>query len=383
MGGRRYSKPLDASTNRKFKELASLCTVIVVGFSQDIWPRRFTEQAHFYLLPRFPIPATRYATMMVIGPIILLWVLLRYRAHVLVAQSPFEGFGAALAKMLIGPLGRKTVLVIESHGDFEQSLFLQRNILLKGPYRFLMRIAAGFGLKNADVLRAVSASTYQQLERWAPGKPIFQFATWTDLDLFLCLGESENSSNEDLILFAGSQTPLKGIHHLIGAFKKIANDYPKLNLVIVGHEEDRDYAANLKTTVRKAEIETRVQFTGKISQPELAELMKRARIFVLPSLAEGLPRVIGEAMATRTLVIASEVGGVPEMVEDTVNGLLFPPGDEAELANKLKWVFEHPQEAMEIGQRGRAFANRFFSTSGYLKGYKEIFEVVANKLDHS
>ena len=86
--------------------------------------------------------------------------------------------------------------------------------------------------------------------------------------------------------------------------------------------------------------------------------MRRACVFVLPSMSEGLGRVVVEAMATGTPVIGSQVGGIPEMVEDGVTGFLVQPGDETMLAERLRWILEHPDEAWEMGRRAHAFAKR-------------------------
>jgi glycosyltransferase involved in cell wall biosynthesis len=374
IGGARYSQPLDKTNAKKFRALTALGELFVIGFSQDLLPRRFTEHAHFYLLPKLPLPVLRYAEMFVLAPFLALWLIMRHGVHVLVAQSPYEGFAAAWTKKLAGWLGRRVVLVVESHGDFEASLFLQRRIILPRLYRFLMRHAARFALKHADVLRAVSHSTKEQLERWSPGKPLVQFPTWTDIDVFLQVGlNGENHSLQD-ILYAGVLIPGKGVHHLINAFASMAKDFPQARLVVVGREENSRYAADLKDQVRRYSLGGRVEFVEEMPQADLAERMQRACVFVLPSTSEGLGRVVVEAMAAGTPVIGSDVGGIPEMVKEGVTGFLVPPGDEITLAYRLRWVLEHPEEAREMGRRARAFAKGFFSTEAYVHGYRQIFE---------
>lgn len=372
IGGARYGQPLDTTSAKKFAALTTLSELFVIGFSQDLSPRRFTEQAHFYLLPKLPLPLLRYAEMFLLTPFLALWLIMRHGVDVLVAQSPYEGFAAAWAKKLAGWLGQCVALVVESHGDFEASLFLQRRIILPRLYRFLMRQVAGFSLKHADVLRVISQSMKEQLERRSPGKPIVQFPTWTDIDVFLQAGlSSENHSLQD-ILYAGVLIPLKGVHHLINAFTSIAKDFPQARLVVVGSEENGSYAADLKDQVARYGLGGRVQFLEEIPQANLAKRMRSACVFVLPSTSEGLGRVVVEAMAAGTPVIGSDVGGIPEMVKDGVTGFLVPPGDEITLAERLRWVLEHPEETCEMGCRARTFASTFFSTEMYVEGYRQI-----------
>src|SRR5438093_7836832 len=294
----RYGEPLDTTNEKKFLALKSLGELFVVGFSKDFRPRRFTEHVRFYLLPKLPIPILRYAEIFMVGSPLVLWLIFRHGVQVLVAQSPYEGFAAALAKKIAGWLGYRIVLVVESHGDFEESLFLQRRVALAGLYRFLMRHAARFSLTHADSLRAISNSTKLQLERQSPGKPIVRFPAWTDIEVFLQAGGSREQNFPQSILYAGVLTPLKGVHHLINAFVGLAQEFPQARLVLVGHEENKSYAAQLKEQVKRFGLDERVQFIGVMPQVELALWMRKACVFVLPSVSEGLGRVGVEAMAT-------------------------------------------------------------------------------------
>jgi hypothetical protein len=123
-----------------------------------------------------------------------------------VAQSPYEGLEAALAKKVAGWCGRRIVFVIESHGDFEESVFMQRRVLLPRVYRSLMPLAANFALKHADILRTISDSTRRQLQLWTPGRPIVQFPAWTDMEAFLAAGTNEDSRSQ-YILYTGGLHP--------------------------------------------------------------------------------------------------------------------------------------------------------------------------------
>jgi glycosyltransferase involved in cell wall biosynthesis len=380
IGGARYSQPLDATIEKKFCALKSLGELFVIGFSYDLRPRLFTEHARFYLLPKVPVPVLRYVEMFVLGPFLALWLIFRHGIQLLVAQSPYEGFAGALAKKVTGWFSYNVVLVVESHGDFEENLFLQRCIPLPRWYRFLMRRVARFTLKHADVLRAVSHSTRAQLERWVPAKPLVQFPTWTNIEVFLSAGADNGNLRSEDILYAGVLTPLKGVHHLINAFARIASDFPQARLVLAGHAENKRYAAELQDQVNGQGLDGRVEFIGAVSQVDLAGRMRRACVFTLPTYSEGLPRVVFEAMAARLPVVCSIVSGIPELVEDGVTGFLVQPGDEPRLAERLRWILWHPDDAQEMGCRARAFAASFFSTEVYMAGYQRVFELAQGLL---
>jgi glycosyltransferase involved in cell wall biosynthesis len=372
VGGARYACPLDLTSDRKFRALNVLGAIFVVGFSDDLRARMIVQHARFYLLPKCPVAFLRYAEMLVIGTPLILWLVLRHGVRVLVAQSPYEGVSAALGKKIAGWLGCPVALIVETHGDFEESLFMQRTVVFPGLYRSLMRIAALFSFKNADVFRAISSSTRSQLESWMPGRAIIQFPAWTDMDAFLARASNEDHCRQE-ILYTGVLIPRKGVHHLIDAFAQLAGDFAQASLVIIGLDENRTYADGLKNRVEQLGLKERVRFLPPMSQGELAKWMHQATVFVLPSISEGLGRVVFEAMASGTPVVGSRVGGIPDMIEDGVTGFLVPPGDALSLAEKIQWFLDNPSEAQAMGRRARAAAELIFSTETYIGGYRELF----------
>jgi glycosyltransferase involved in cell wall biosynthesis len=374
LGGTRYTTPLDATSEKKFGLLARVSRTFVVGFSANLWPRRFIQHARFYLLPCLPIPILRYAEMFLLGPLLVLWLIVRYRVKILVAQSPYEGVAAALAKKVAASFGMRVALVVESHGDFEVDLFLHRPIRAPRAYRVLMRRAASFSVWHADVLRVVSESTRAQLDRWAPGKSVCQFPAWTDIEVFFSAG-ADGAKDDNLIMYAGVLTRRKGVHVLLDALAQINGNAAAARLSLVGKPEDRSHAQSLKEQVQRLGLNGSVMFQDHVPQQELAKRMARARVFVLPSLSEGLGRVVVEAMACGTPVIGSRVGGIPDMIEDGVTGFLVPAGDVEALANRIQWVLSHPGEAQEMGRRGREFASKCFSPDMYVRGYARLFEM--------
>jgi len=382
LGGARYGRPLDETTEKKFRALATLGDIYVIGFATDWLPKCFSQHAHFYLLPKLPFPPLRYLMMFTLGPALALWLCLRKGVRILVAQSPYEGFAAAVTKKAAGWLGTKVALIVESHGDFEESMFLERRVLAQGLYRALMGRTAGWALRQADILRAVSNSTKRQLETKTPqGKPIFQFTTWTDVDVFLESSEQEIEPKEDTLLYAGVLIPRKGLHFLLQAFNQVASSVPSARLLLVGRGQNPSYAHELKSMVNRLGVEEKVEFIDEVPQRELARLMQACRAFVLPTLSEGLPRVILEAMACGKPVIGSKVSGIPEVIEEGRTGFLIPPGDVEALAERLLWLLTHPEEAGAMGRRAREFARGFFSKDSYVKNYASMFKEAQKLLD--
>ena len=372
LGSARYSQPLDSTSARKWQLLAGLAgyEIRVIGFATSSRARHFHQHVGFYLLPQLPLSLLRYLTFFVLAPLLLGWLVARGRVDIIVAQSPFEGAVGALVKRLGRLIGRSPRLIIENHNNFEVDLFLQRRVPLPGVYRALMMAFARFAFRNASALRVISSSTAQRARHFAPELPQVRFMAYSDSDSFRRAARDEPLSHTQDIVYAGVLIPRKGVHHLLAAFAKL--DQPTAKLYLVGHAENADYARKLRGLAQELGISQRVQFVGAVSQSRLAEYFARARVMVLPSLSEGLGRVIIEAMLVGTPVIGSRVGGIPDIISDGENGLLVEPDDADDLLRALRQIYASDVTAM--AEKARAFALDFFSPDKYAAGYRQLFE---------
>jgi L-malate glycosyltransferase len=140
----------------------------------------------------------------------------------------------------------------------------------------------------------------------------------------------------------------KGLFYLMEAAGCIPDVQSRLHFVIVGEGRCRQ---ELEQQARDRGLSRCVEFVGFQSAP--AEFLKNFDIFVLPSLSEGLSSSILTAMATALPVIATDVGGIPELVRHGDNGLLVPPADPTALAAAIMQLAGDPERAFQMGQRGR------------------------------
>ncbi|MCY3945049.1 MAG: glycosyltransferase [Anaerolineaceae bacterium] len=376
----RYTQPLQAGQARKWRRLTEDLGVeiVVTSFAPGLRPQCFREHARFIQWPALPLAPLRWLTAWLLVPPVVLWLIFARGVDVLIAHDPVIGAAAALAKSLARLAGRRVALVVETRGDFLKGFVGQRRMPMPGLWLGLIRRLAGYSLNRADALRAVSASSAGQLREFAPRKPLRQFMSWTDASLFQSAGAEQAVSQRQEVLYAGVLIPGKGIRELIEAYAKIAEEVPQVQLSIIGEAANRDYASALRRQVRELGLESRVTIGAALPQAELAVAMARARLLVLPSFSEGLPKVLVEAMLCGTPVLATAVGGIPEIVEDGVSGWLVPPGDVKSLAGKLLHALREADLDC-MGGNAREFASRFFSSETYLKHYGDLFVLAWNE----
>jgi len=167
------------------------------------------------------------------------------------------------------------------------------------------------------------------------------------------------------ILFVGSLSRHKGPDILIRAFRELENDNLKLHILGKGPDEDE---------LRKlAEGDDRIMFHGFLSGDELMDMYQRANMTVLPSICyDNSPMVIYESLMNSTPVIASRIGGIPELVRDGYNGFLFEPGSVVELSRILKKISEDPS-ILEGLERNAYESSQKYSIEDHVKRLEEIY----------
>ncbi|MBK5928467.1 glycosyltransferase [Rhodobaculum claviforme] len=163
------------------------------------------------------------------------------------------------------------------------------------------------------------------------------------------------------ILFIGRLAPVKGVRLLLDAFVAVHRKHPDATLTLVGDGPDM---ARLRARAAALGLEGAVTFRGQLGEAEVAATLGAADMLVLPSFAEGVPMVLMEAMASRLPVVATRVGGVAELVEDGVSGLLVPPGNTDALAAAIERLLADPDLGCRFGTAGRATVEARHDTLG-------------------
>jgi glycosyltransferase involved in cell wall biosynthesis len=211
--------------------------------------------------------------------------------------------------------------------------------------RFLLRHAS-----RVIVLSAACCSDIRSIEPDAKTVVLWNTVPLPDLENRAVL---QGASHAIGILFLGLVGQSKGVFDLIHATSLLRGNF----LLTICGEGEIDIARKLVTSLG---LEGKVVFPGWVRGNEKDELFARTRIFVLPSYDEGVPIVVLEAMSWAVPVVATLVGGTPEIVSHGIEGLLVTPGNIQELALALEQLLADPERCQKMGAAGRVRVERDF-----------------------
>jgi len=179
---------------------------------------------------------------------------------------------------------------------------------------------------------------------------------------------------------AASLTPRKGLKYFIDAAANI-NSQPKwknVEFLIAGEPptpEDEEYVQTLRNRVVREELEDSVRFLGWVD--EMPAYLASLDVFVLPSLNEGIPGAIREALAMEVPVVATDVGGTAEVVRPDETGLLVESEDADAIADTVEYLLSHPSERDRMGVNGRELMVKKFSLEAYARQYEDFLRRLA------
>ena len=301
------------------------------------------------------------------APFVALGLTAGRRQSALVCQSPYEAFGIVVLSRLL-PRRVRPRVQIELHGDWRSAprLYGSRARAVLAPACDRL---AEWTLRRADRVRAVSQSLADMARDAGYAGPIDQHFTFSDFGAFLDARPPEPVPATPVALFVGVLERYKAVDLLLTAWADVVDEVPDARLVLVG-------AGTLEADLRRR-AGRNVEFRAPVPQPELAALYDAATCLVLPSRSEGLPRVVMEAMARGRAVVASDVGGMRELVVEGVTGRVVPPEDVGALAKALRDVLVDPEGAERMGRAARAAAEARDPVGEYEEGIRRLAAWIA------
>ena len=179
------------------------------------------------------------------------------------------------------------------------------------------------------------------------------------------------SRNDKLVGTIGRLSKEKGVHYLLKAGSEIIAKYPDVKILIIGEGPERQ---NLEALAKLLHISKNVIFCG--FQKNVAEFYPLIDIVVLPSVTEGLPIVLLEALTYSKPIVATRVGGIPEVITDGKTGILVDPQNPSQLAEGIIRVLKNSEEANQLASKGRKLVEEHFNSENWNKKIEKIYQEI-------
>ena len=370
--------PLDRrEENDKFKYFSEyysciLLTSVNLATKKMTGLREFEVKENFRLVP-FPYYYKSFYMRNIIGPFHLITKALsifyvkKQKFKVVISGNPFM---SGLCALLIAKL-TCTKSIIEVNGNFDTAFEYGRlgeteAVILERVKEKIGKYLIRFTLQKADAVRLLYSTQLDALydnRIKLKSMPIFSFSEFVPVKYFLNAKKTDNK----YILLVGFPWYLKGVDILIKAFNKILKSFPDYRLKIVGWcPTGREYFENL------AKDNDRIELCEPVPYKDIIPLFAGCSLYVLASRTEAMGRVILESMACRKPVIASNVGGVPYVIKDGYNGLLFEKENIEDLAEKIKLVLSDHELAEKLAGNGYLYVQKYLSEKNYINNYKNM-----------
>jgi glycosyltransferase involved in cell wall biosynthesis len=335
VGSSEFDLPLTPALAKKWDAVARELDVRVIGRANAVR----SADPRFRLVSQAPSPLRSplyYAWL----PAVVADELRRFRPEVVITKSPYEAF----ALLPIWRLARlRPKLLVDLHGDWRIAPRLYGSRLRRASAGLTDR-AAVFALRRADGTRAISGFTTSLAEDATGRRPLSVFPAYFDLETFTT-EPPKPLPERPAVAWIGVLQRTKNPGLLADAWRRVAARTSVGRLVVVGQGPLHPIVDQL---VR--DLPARVVRIGQLTPPGVATLLDESTLLAMSSDSEGFPRVIMEAFARGRSVVATAVGGIPDIVVPERNGLLVTRGDADALADALVRVLEDTKLAERLAR---------------------------------
>lgn len=335
-----------------------------VHFISYALPFRLTMNEHvfFHEVEVLAYPLFEYPPYDLVLATKMAEVMTRYELDILhVHYAIPHSISAYLAKMMLKE--RTVPFVTTLHGT---------DITLVGNDRSYLPITR-FGIEQSDAVTAVSQYLRQRtIDEFQVQRPIHVIPNFVDCDVYdrasdKGLRKRFAKAEEGILIHISNFRPLKRVEDVIEIFSLVRKERPA-RLLMVGDGPERPKAEWL---AKKHGIADDVNFMGK--QIDMAQLLSVSDVLLLPSEQESFGLVALEAMACEVPVVATNVGGLPEVVRHGIDGFLYPLGDVQSMAAASIRILGNPALRSQMGETARAHARKEFCASKIVLKYEELY----------
>ena len=365
-----YSNPITKDIQKKFQSLSKVCNPTVFAFSEEKFnsvvegvetifnkknKNRFFNYLKIIFLFFFEIPK----------------IVKDQNIEIVCLQDPITGF-FTIFSLKIRKLPVK--IVVETHGDFINTIGLEKNLLIPKFYTLIFSYLAKYSIKNADLIRSISDFTEKQALNFGYKGLFVRFPAWINIDNYLNVDTKRLSTGTFKIIFVGSVTERKNPKIIIESLETIDED---ISLEIIGQTPNLKYLKELNKLIASSKHAKSITMTPFIKAEELILKYSSANLFILPSKSEGLGRVIIEAQSTACPVLVSSNTGMTDLIIENETGYIFENNNKNDLTKKIQYIIDNYESALQIGLNSKDFVKENQSVANFEFGYKKLIDLVS------
>ena len=365
-----YQLPLTENLKKKFITLSEVCNVSVLAFANS---KTFLNETYgnFYLNKKIKNRLLNYFRIIQISIFTTYKIIKKENIDIVCFQDPVSSFFSIL---FLKVRRAEVKIVVETHGDFIETLSLEKNLVLPRLYKKLFYIMAKYSIGKSNIIRAVSSSTEQQVLDIDSSKSVVRFPAWIDFKDFQNIEPKPLSKDKFNILFIGSVTDRKKPHMIIEAIQRI-ND-KSYHLSIVGPAPNEKYFKELKDLIDKSDLQNQVSLLGPVDRESVKDYYSTSNLMILPSISEGLARVIFESQVAMCPVLVTDAPGMSDIVIDGQTGYVFESNNLNSLSLKIEYIKNNYDEASLVAKNAKGFILSNYSEDNFKFSFKKLFDTV-------
>ena len=365
-----YQLPLTENLKKKFITLSEVCNVSVLAFANS---KTFLNETYgnFYLNKKIKNRLINYFRIIQISIFTTHKIIKKENIYIVCFQDPVSSFFSIL---FLKVRRAEVKIIVETHGDFIETLSLEKNLVLPRLYKKLFYIMAKYSIGKSNIIRAVSSSTEQQVLDIDSSKSVVRFPAWIDFKDFQNIEPKPLSKDKFNILFIGSVTDRKKPHMIIEAIQRI-ND-KSYHLSIVGPAPNEKYFKELKDLIDKSDLQNQVSLIGPVDRESVKDYYSSSNLMILPSISEGLARVIFESQVAMCPVLVTDAPGMSDIVIDGQTGYVFESNNLDSLSLKIEYINNNYDEASLVAKNAKGFILSNYSEDNFKFSFKKLFDTV-------
>ena len=365
-----YNQPLNDNLRKKFKYLNEIAKIYVVAFSDSNFEAE-VDKTSFKLYKKNKFRLLNYFKIYFISYFQLPKIVEKFKIDVVAFQDPITSY---FGIRKLRKQNKNIKIVLETHGDFINTLELEKSLIFPKIYKQLFMKIAKYTINNADVIRAVSSSTEAQARSFSGDKLIVRFPAWVDFEVFESISNKREIHEKFKILFIGCVTDRKKPHQIVEAISHINEFDCELN--IVGPTPNLKYLNQLNKQIKELNLENKVNIFGQQNLEQVLEHYSKSNLMILPSVSEGLARVIFESQATACPVLVTDAPGMQDIVIDQQTGFIFESNNVKDMKSKIVSIYENYNQASQIGLNAKDFILNNYSAENFKFSFKKLIDLV-------